>query len=326
MKKQIHYSKIICLGLICMFLLTGCFGGRNMDPAGQAEDKQEVNLELSEADAEEFTKEAGKEELTEEPVTEPEIIDVDWSGYFHGLNGAAVIYDASDGRYTIYGRDLALTRRPPCSTFKIISSLIALENEIIEPENSGRIWSGEVFWNENWNHDIDFHEAFRTSCVWYFRKVIDEIGYDLMQSELDRLSYGNRDISDWEGRLNIDSDNRALTGFWIESSLMISPKEQTEVMERIFGDSTAYTDKTLNELKQVMLVQEQSGTAVSIYGKTGLGTVDGIVMDAWFAGFAEGPEGKIYYCVYLGRTDGMEVSSTIAKEIAIRIVSDHFCQ
>lgn len=55
-----------------------------------------------------------------------------------------------------------------------------------------------------------------------------------MQTELDRLSYGNCDISDWNGGLNTNNNNRALTGFWLESSLLISPKEQVEVLERIF--------------------------------------------------------------------------------------------
>lgn len=111
-------------------------------------------------------------------------------------------------------------------------------------------------------------------------------------------------------------------GFWIESSLMISPKEQTEVMERIFGENTVYTDRTLNELKRVMLVTEQSDTDVAIYGKTGLGTVGGIVADAWFVGFADKPEGRIYYSVYLGRTDGMDVSSTITKVIPPKMGSN----
>ena len=140
-------------------------------------------------------------------------------------------------------QDLAETRRPPCSTFKIISSLIALENGIIEPENSTRTWSGEIFWNEDWNKDINFSEAFRTSCVWYFRQVIDDIGKDMMQKELNKLKYGNCDISDWEGRLNTNNNNRALTGFWIESSLLISPKEQVQVMERIFGRNSSFSVK-----------------------------------------------------------------------------------
>ena len=166
---------------------------------------------------------------------------MDWSEYFNGLNGTAVVYNPSNRQYTIYNQELAETRRSPCSTFKIISSLIALENGIIKPENSIRTWSGEIFWNEDWNEDIDFREAFRTSCVWYYRQVIDDIGEDLMQVELDRLQYGNSDISDWEGRLNTNNNNRSLTGFWIESSLLISPKEQTEVMERIFGENSNYS-------------------------------------------------------------------------------------
>ena len=144
-----------------------------------------------------------------------------------------------------------------------------------------------------------------------------------MQKELDKLQYGNCDISDWEGRLNTNNNNRALTGFWLESSLMISPKEQVEVMERIFGDNSGYSEETQNELKQVMLVSEQERTDISIYGKTGMGKAEGIVADAWFTGFAEGTEGKVYFCVRLGRTDGMNVSSLRAKEIAIQIVSDY---
>ncbi len=129
---------------------------------------------------------------------------------------------------------LAMPRRSLCSTFKIISSLIALEKGIIEPEYAVRIWSREEFWNENWNKDIGFEEAFRVSCVWYFRQITDEIGQSVIQEELEKLQYGNCDISDWEGRLNTNNNNRALTGFWAESSLKISPKEQTEVMERGF--------------------------------------------------------------------------------------------
>ncbi len=144
-----------------------------------------------------------------------------------------------------------------------------------------------------------------------------------MQAELEKLSYGNCDSSDWEGRLNTNNNNRALTGFWLESSLMISPKEQAEVMERIFGENSEYSEETRSELKQVMLVREQERTDFSVYGKTGMGKTDGMVVDAWFTGFAETAEGNLYFCVRLGRTDGRDVSSALAKEIAIQIVSDY---
>ncbi len=51
-----------------------------------------------------------------------------------------------------------------------------------------------------------------------------------------------------------------------------------------------------------------------------MGKVEDVAVDAWFTEFAETAEGKRYFCVYLGRTDGREVSSTLAREIAIRIL------
>lgn len=251
------------------------------------------------------------------------IEEVDYSAYFEGLNGAAVIYDPSENRYQIYNQETALTQRSPCSTFKIISSLIGLENGIIVPEDSVRPWSGEIFWNEDWNRDIGFEDAFRTSCVWYFRQVIDEIGTELMQEELDRLQYGNRDISDWEGRQNTNDDNRALTGFWIESSLRISPKEQTEVMERIFGSDSEYSKGTQDKLKEVMLVSGQSKPGLAVYGKTGQGAEGNTTVDCWFTGFADQGEIRIYYCVYLGRTNGADLSAVKAREIALQILADY---
>lgn len=329
-KKSNNYFKILYLVFLCVFVLTGCADSHSAEEKfsvkNEKEEPEEEKREAPEIKSSSDPIEADTENSAESVEMEPEIVEADWSEYFNGLNGTAVVYDISNRQFTIYNRDLAATRSSPCSTFKIISSLIALENGILEPEDSTRTWSGEKFWNENWNKDIDFGEAFRTSCVWYYRQVIDDIGEDMLQKELDKLQYGNCDLSDWEGRLNTNNSNRALTGFWIESSLMISPKEQVEVMERIFGTNSDYSEETQNELKQVMLVTEQDRADISIYGKTGMGKANGIVVDAWFTGFAESATGNIYFCVRLGTTDGMNVSSALAKEIAIKLVSDYCVQ
>ncbi len=305
MKGRLYVKKLLVCAMIGTILLGGCT------------DKYETAEEDTELASEDF----GEEMAAEPKEAEPAIVEADWSDYFEGLDGAAVIYDPLQQRFTVYNRELAETRRSPCSTFKIISSLIALENGIIEPDDSTRKWSGEIFWNEKWNRDIDFGDAFRASCVWYFREVIDDIGQQRMQEALNRLCYGNCDISDWEGRLNTNNNNRALTGFWIESSLAISAKEQTEVLARIFGEDSAYSERTRNELKEVMRIEEQMDEDCVIYGKTGMGKANGILVDAWFAGVAETAEGDRYFCVYLGRTKDQNVSSATAKEIAIRLVA-----
>lgn len=275
MKKRNNYLRLVYWVFACIFILTACSDNhRSVDNLFSKD-----NLFTKEKSF--IEKENPEEKNTEKPEresdsvsTELETVYADWSEYFNGLNGAAVVYDASNRRYTIYNRKHALTRRTPCSTFKIISSLIALEHGMITPEDSIRKWSGEIFWNE-----------------------------------------------DWKGRLNTNNNNRALTGFWIESSLKISPKEQVEVMERIFGEHSGYSEKAQSELKKVMLVSGKKKKDISIYGKTGMGRANGVVVDAWYTGLAESAEGNLYFCVYLGRTDGRNISSTLAKKIALQIVS-----
>lgn len=325
--RKLVYHKIYSCILVFLFLgLMGC--SKDNDKLA---DNQQMEMPLSDEIAQTETSSTGdisqiKEMPTDEVqevIAEPMIEDIDWSNYFDGINGTAVVYEPIENCYQIYNQELALTQRSPCSTFKIISSLSALENGIIKPKKSVHTWSGEMFWNEEWNRDIDFSDAFRSSCVWYFREIIDEIGKDRIQENLNELGYGNCDISDWEGRLNTNNNNPVLTGFWIESSLLISPKEQVEVMERIFGDNTDYSEETLDQLKQVMLLSEQDNAGISIYGKTGMGKAYGIVVDSWYTGFADITDKRIYFCVYLGETDNRNVSSTKAKEIAIKIVSDY---
>lgn len=306
----------------CIFLLSACSRNENSKSPQPVQTVRQMSDALSEPSmTPPAPSETGTEKYVQKP-DEPFITSMDWSDYFSGLNGAAVFYDSASKNCTVYNQELANEQRSPCSTFKIISSLIGLESGIIRPEESTRTWSGEHFWNEAWNKDIDFAEAFRTSCVWYYRELIDEIGPERIKSELNRLQYGNRDISDWKGELNTNNNNRALTGFWIESSLKISAAEQVRVMEDIFGTGSVYRPETIEQLKQVMLITDYE-TEYPIYGKTGMGKENGIVVDSWFTGFAETEDGDLYFCIYLGETDGADVSSSKAKEIAVGILADY---
>ena len=144
-----------------------------------------------------------------------------------------------------------------------------------------------------------------------------------MEKELIELQYGNCDISDWQGKQNTNNNNPVLTGFWIESSLKISPKEQVEVMERIFGDDSQYSDEIIKELEKAMYVDDSQNSNVSVYGKTGMGKDNGVVVDSWFVGFFNTKEKeKIYFSIYLGETENEDVSSVRAKEIALDIIND----
>ena len=148
MEKRNHYYKTVLWMLTGVFLLTGCSDNHGTAEGVLSEEKAafqresvspEVERILTEAEEDEpeaASLEVEKEEITEGVTGTPEIIEADWSDFFDGLNGAAVLYDEADRQYTICNSELATTRRSPCSTFKIISSLVALEN--VNGQGGGR--------------------------------------------------------------------------------------------------------------------------------------------------------------------------------------------
>lgn len=135
---------------------------------------------------------------------------VDLSSYFNGLLGAAVFLDKS-GNYTVYNKPACELRVSPCSTFKIISTLAAFEYDVVTPSQSVIAWDGTKWTFESWNKDLTITEAFQSSCVWYYRKLIDQIEKENMTDFLDTLNYGNCDISQW-GAVNL-TKTHLLTGF-----------------------------------------------------------------------------------------------------------------
>lgn len=70
-----------------------------------------------------------------ETLVVPENI-VDYSEYFQGISGCAVIYDKSSNTYSLYNKEKCETEVSPLSTFKIVSALAGLENNVLENETS----------------------------------------------------------------------------------------------------------------------------------------------------------------------------------------------
>ena len=57
-----------------------------------------------------------------------------------------------------------------------------------------------------------------------------------------------------------------------------------------------------------------------------MGVKQCITIDTWFTGTAGTKKDQIYFCIYLGKTNNREVTSSIAKEIAIQIITDYYTQ
>ena len=238
--------------------------------------------------------------------------NVDLSSSFNGINGCAVLYSPRDNKYSLYNSSICEQEVSPYSTFKIISTLIGLKDGVIENETSTMNYTGTQYPIAEWNGNLTLQEAFQTSCIWYFRQVIDAVGIDEIKSELNNLMYGNCDVSEWNGS-NTNSIPE-LNGFWLDSSLKISPLEQVQILTRIFEGKNGFQEEDISVLKKIMVVND--GTQ-NIYGKTGSGSNG----EAWFVGFSEKNNERKYFAIYLNDIMQKEsVSGNIAKEIALKIM------
>lgn len=247
-------------------------------------------------------------------------VEINWQEYFNDVNGTAIFYYPEADTYVVYQKELSEKRSSPCSTFKIFSTYVGLDTGVIQMNDSVRTWNGTVYWYEPWNRDIGLPDAFRQSCVWYYRQVIDDIGQPVMQAYIDEMNYGNRDISDWKGDFNEGEPLADLKGFWLESSLKISPKEQIQVLRRIMEHPKK--GELANTLKLLMLTRDDAATGLKVYGKTGFGRVDGKNTDAWFVGLYEKNGKTAYFALRLDDPDNPRATSDKAKAIALSIIDD----
>lgn len=298
-------------GIVIVLLSVMVAGCSNTNSEQQEDNSIAIEQQTEEENQSIQSTETNKENET--PIVTDNIVD--YSKYFQGISGCAVIYDELSNTYFLYNKEKCETEVSPLSTFKIVSALAGLENNVLKNQTSTMEYSGIKYSIDTWNSNLTLKEAFETSCVWYFRQVVDMVGQEDIRTMLKEIQYGNCDISEWNG--SEANSLPELNGFWLDSSLEISPKQQVITLNYIFGGDNNFNADNLEELKSIMYIAELNNGC--LYGKTGSGT-DG---KAWFVGFIEENDNKIYFAIYLDDVQNKEVvSGNKAKEIAISILGN----
>jgi beta-lactamase class D len=208
------------------------------------------------------------------PVSQP--IAVEDLG---GLDGVLVVMDCSSGQTKIHRPELVDVRLPPCSTFKILNTLVGLETGLVESaEEPFYQWDGVERSFPAWNQDLSLREAFQASCVPAFQKLARQIGSERMQGWIDKVGYGNQDTS------------AGIDVFWLPAkgrqTILISPREQVRWIQRIVAGEVPFSEPSLAVLKDLMFLKETGKGR--LYGKTGSGRSEhGTLGLGWFVGYVE---------------------------------------
>lgn len=234
------------------------------------------------------------------------VVYEDLGSYFEGYTGSFVLYDPENEQYTIYNEKESTTRVTPISTYKIYSLLFALESKIITEDNSAIPWDKTDYPYASWNMDQNLYSAMQNSVTWYFQNLDRRIDGHQLQKYVDRIGYGNRDLSGGPGE------------YWIDSSLKISPVEQVKLLSDMYNNELNFTPENITVVKDAIFLEESNGTRLS--GKTGTCEKGGKYMDGWFTGYIEAGDKPLFFAVHI--KDGDNASGSTAARIALSILDN----
>ncbi|MCF6224793.1 MAG: class D beta-lactamase [Xanthomonadales bacterium] len=190
----------------------------------------------------------------------------------HDIEGTVVISSLNSGQTYIHNNSRANQQFSTASTFKILNTLIALQENPTLQKDTVIKWDNHVYGIKNWNQDQTLESAFKVSCVWCYQELAGSIGADKYRHYLKITDYGQLREPFKE------------TTFWLDGSLKISAVEQVDFLRNIYLRSYPFSAQAYATLSQIMLV-EQAPT-YSIWGKTGW-AVSANPQVGWYVGYIE---------------------------------------
>jgi beta-lactamase class D len=164
----------------------------------------------------------------------------------------------------------------PCSTFKIPNALIGLQTGVVSGPEHTKSWDGVNRSREALNRDHTLQTAIESSVVWYFQSVAHDVGEQNMKLWLERLDYGNRDISS------------GIDHFWLGASLKIDAYGQLELLKRLHHGSLPFSDQAQEQVREML--RHPSKLDGQLHAKTGScrpAAETGQAGHGWFVGWVD---------------------------------------
>lgn len=239
-------------------------------------------------------------------ISPERIQTLDLDKYFSGYKGTFVLYDMNSNIYSIYNEQQSRQRISPVSTYKICSALFALDAGVIQPEDTSAVWDGTEYPFDSWENDQDLTSAMTNSVNWYFQDLDQKTGTAKLAADYRKVSYGNADISG------------GISGYWLDSSLRISPLEQTVFLKNFYNNVWDFEKEDIETVKESMLLSDTD--SCRLYGKTGTNGSDGKKTSGWFIGFIEQPQNT--WCFALNIQSDDNAGGSNAAGIALEILED----
>ncbi|NLP11846.1 class D beta-lactamase [bacterium] len=173
----------------------------------------------------------------------------------HGIKGTIVLSSLHSGKKFIHNDSRANEQFSAASTFKILNTLISLEEKAVSGKDDVLKWNGNVYNYPDWNHNQTLESAFKVSCVWCFQDLARLVGAENYRKYIHKSAYG-------EIREPFE-----VTTFWLDGSLQISATEQVTFLKKVYLRTLPFSASSFETLRQIMLVEKTP--AYTMWAKTG---------------------------------------------------------
>lgn len=186
------------------------------------------------------------------------------------VQGSMVIASLKSGQTFVHDDVRAGQRFSAASTFKILNTLIALQEGVVAGKDSPFKWDGQVRSVANWNQDQTLESAFQRSCVWCYQQLATEIGAQKYREYLHDIGFGQL------------QEPFNTTTFWLDGSLQVSAREQVAFLGQLYQRRLPFSPAVYDTLQAIMLVEKTADYA--LYAKTGL-AADSTAKIGWYVGY-----------------------------------------
>lgn len=245
----------------------------------------------------------------QKPVIQPNITaqkHIEESGY----RGTILVYDYASKSYFASHPKIADERFIPASTFKILSTQIALQTKVVSDANTVLKWDGIKRGRTETNRDLDVTTAFRISSVPHYQAIVREIGTERMQRFVDSVPYGNQDLSG-----GIDK-------FWLTGALRISPREQVNLLAKLYDDRLPFDPEVMDAVKTMM--QSPTDDATIYAAKTGWAVLPPNKNNGWWVGWAENEGRLLFFATVLDSNAPRDDFGKARIELTKKVIEETF--
>lgn len=189
-----------------------------------------------------------------------------------GINGTLLIESAKTGQRFVHNQTRAQQAFTAASTFKVLNTLIALEEGAIAGKGGVFKWDGTPHEIAEWNRDQTLEHAFKVSCVWCYRQLARRVGAEKYPAYIQRAGFG---------QLHQPFDG---TRFWLDGTLSISAEQQVAFLKQVAERQLPFTPHSYDTLQTIMLAEKTP--SYRLYGKTGWAT-HSTPQIGWYVGYVQ---------------------------------------